>query len=210
MLSVSNDTGAMWASVQNIVESIDRMANTAAVRAKTTRVLSGVAMEVEFAMLGARLSEKADNLELAEEQMWRLFAQYQGTEWNGEIDYPDSFSIHDKQNDFVNLQTAKNAATDPVVLKAIDGEILELLGYEKEMLPYADPVPMPGRTYPDGEAIPDSLPALYIDATDPQVPAGQNCSNCEYYKGTDGYCFKFDAPVRATFWCAKWDEKSQD
>jgi hypothetical protein len=204
MLSVANDTGSMWASVQNIIESIDRMANTAAVRAKTTRTLSGVAMEVEFSMLNARLSEKADNLEVAEEQMWRLFALYQAKTWDGEIHYPDSFSIHDKQNDFANLQTAKSAATDPVVLKAIDGKLLELMGYEKEWLPYTDPVPQPGRTYPDGEAIPDSLPAAYVDETDPQVPEGQNCANCEYYKGTDQYCIKFDAPVRPTFWCGKW------
>jgi hypothetical protein len=210
MLSVANDTGSMWNSVQNIVESIDRMANTAAVRAKSTRVLSGVAMEVEFSMLNARLSEKADNLELAEEQMWRLFAEYQGTQWDGSIDYPDSFSIHDKQNDFQNLQTAKSAATDPIVLKTIDGELLELMGYEKEMLPYADPVPQPGRVYPDGEAIPDSLPIAYMDSASPEVPEGQNCSNCEYYKATDGYCVKFDAPVRGVWWCAKWDEKSPD
>jgi hypothetical protein len=35
-------------------------------------------METEFQLLNAKLSEKADNLELAEEQMWRLFAIYQG------------------------------------------------------------------------------------------------------------------------------------
>ena len=92
-----------------------------------------------------------------------------------------------------------------MVLKAIDGKLLELMGYEKEWLPYTDPVPQPGRTYPDGEAIPDSLPNLYIDAADPQVPEGQNCANCEYYKGTDQYCTKFDAPVRPVFWCAKWE-----
>jgi hypothetical protein len=124
----------MWNSVQNIVDSIDRMANTAAVRAKSSRVLSGTAMEVEFSMLNARLSEKADNLELAEEQMWRLFAEYQGTEWDGSIDYPDSFAIHDKQNDFANLQIAKSAATDPRVLAVIDHELIELLGEDADLI----------------------------------------------------------------------------
>ena len=134
LLAVANDTGAMWSSVQNIIEAIDRMANTAAVRAKTTRVLSGVAMEVEFSMLNARLSEKADNLEVAEEQMWRLFALYQAKVWDGEVDYPDSFSIHDKDKDYANLQIAKSAATDPRVLEVIDHELIELLGEDADLI----------------------------------------------------------------------------
>jgi len=210
LLAVQNDTGSMWNSVQNIVEAIDRMSNTSSVRAKSTRVLSGVAMEVEFSMLNARLSEKADNLEVAEEQMWRFFAMYQSKVWDGVIDYPDDFSVRSEENDFSKLKQAKDAATDPVVLKAIDGNILELLGYEKEWLPYTDVVPQPGRTYPDGEAIPDSLPAAYMDSSSPEVPEGQNCANCEHYKGTDKYCIKFDAPVRATFWCAKWEDGIND
>jgi hypothetical protein len=167
-------------------------------------------MEVEFSMLNARLSEKADNLEVAEEQMWRFFAMYQSKVWDGVIDYPDDFSVRSEENDFSKLKQAKDAATDPVVLKAIDGNILELLGYEKEWLPYTDVVPQPGRTYPDGEAIPDSLPAAYMDSSSPEVPEGQNCANCEHYKGTDKYCIKFDAPVRATFWCAKWEDGIND
>lgn len=134
MLSVSNDTQSMWASVQNVIDSIDRMANTAAVRAKSSRVLSGTAMEVEFSMLNARLSEKADNLELAEEQLWRLFALYQGSVWEGEINYPDSFAIHDKQNEFANLKLAKEAATDPRVLALVDHEIVECLGEDADLI----------------------------------------------------------------------------
>jgi hypothetical protein len=203
-LSVSNDTSAMWESINNITEAIDRMANTAAVRAKSTRVLSGVAMEVEFSMLNSRLSEKADNLELAEEQLWRLFAMYQAKAWDGQVHYPDSFSIHDKDKDYDNLVKARSAATDPVVLKAIDGQILERMGYDKELLPYTDLVPQPGRTYSDGEPIPETLPQLYIPATSAEVPQGQNCANCEHFKATDSYCIKFDAPVRPVYWCAKW------
>jgi hypothetical protein len=78
---------------------------------------------------------------------------------------------------------------------------------EKELLAYQDINPIVGRTYPDGEAIPESLPPLYIDATDPQVPEGQNCANCGYYKATEGYCIKFDANVREVYWCAKWEPK---
>ena len=60
--------------------------------------------------------------------------------------------------------------------------------------------------YPDGAVIPSSLPDLYQPSDNPGVPSGQRCDNCSYWQ--DGYCSKFDAPVRAYYWCAKW--KSQE
>ena len=69
--------GASVDTILNVIrhstQAIDKMANTGAVRATESRTLSGVAMETEFALLNARLSESADNLELAEEQMWKLW-----------------------------------------------------------------------------------------------------------------------------------------
>jgi hypothetical protein len=149
-------------------------------------------------------------MELAEEQMWRLFGMYQGREWLGEIDYPESFSIRDQQREFAQLASAKSAATDPVVLRVIDEHILEMMGEEKERLPFIDPNPQVGRLYPDGEIINSNLPAAYQIATNPDVPAGQNCGNCEYYKPGEMYCTKFDAPVRAVFWCAKWEPYEEE
>jgi hypothetical protein len=181
------------------------MANTGSIRATESRRMSGVAQQQEFELLAAKLSEKADNLQLVEENIWQWFAYYQGTTWNGEIQYPGSFNITDSNNEVDMLVKAKQAATDPVVLRVIDGQILELLDAEKEYLPFIDPNPQPGRTYPDGEAIPASLPAAYQAASNPEVPEGQNCANCEYYKPGELYCYKFDAPVRPVFWCAVWE-----
>lgn len=121
-------------SIKYLVESIDKMANTGAVRATQTRTMSGVAMETEFQLLNARLSEKADNLELAEEQMWRLWADYQGYVWDGSIDYPGSFNIRDTGNEISQLQSAKSAATDPRVLALIDHEIIEWLGEDADLI----------------------------------------------------------------------------
>lgn len=125
---------SIHATIQKLVESIDRMANTGAVRATESRTLSGVAMEVEFTLLGARLSEKADNLELCEEQLWTMFGAYQGREWQGEIEYPNSFNVRDTQRELNQLKTAKETATDPRVLAVIDHEILEALGEEPEFI----------------------------------------------------------------------------
>jgi len=204
LLTVGTDVTQIYTSIRNLVDGIDKMANTGAIRAVEARTTSGVAMETEFQLLNARLSELADNLELTEEQIWRWFALYEGSAWDGEIHYPDNFGIRDHQRDVTLLVSARSAATDPMVLRVIDEELLESLGREKEYLQYQDPVSQPGRTYPDGEAIPDSLPRAYQPATNPEVPTGQACSNCEYYKAGDGYCYKFDAVVREDWWCAKW------
>jgi hypothetical protein len=114
---------------------IDRMANTGSVRATEVATLSGIAMETEFQLLNAKLSEKADNLELAEEQIWDLYAEYQGTTWSGEVEYPGSFNIRDTGREVQQLVTAKSAATDPVLLRVIDEHLMELLDEDVTRLP---------------------------------------------------------------------------
>jgi hypothetical protein len=46
-------------------------------------------------------------MELAEEQIWRLFALWQETVFDGEIMYPTSFDIRDWATDLELLQQAK-------------------------------------------------------------------------------------------------------
>lgn len=121
---------SVLAAIEKTVQAIDKMANTGAVRATEVRSLSGVAMETEFQLLNARLAEKADNLELAEEQTWRLFALYSGKAFAGTIEYPGSFNIHDTGNEIAQLATAKNASTDPAVGAAIDNKLMVILGEE--------------------------------------------------------------------------------
>lgn len=125
---------SIYQAINHAIDSIDKMANTGAVRATESRTMSGVAMETEFQLLNARLSEKADNLELAEEQMWKLWAEYMGTVWEGTIDYPGSFNIRDTGNEISQLVQAKSAATNPKVLNIIDGRIAEWLGEEEDIL----------------------------------------------------------------------------
>ena len=130
----SASVDSIYQAIQHAIESIDKMANTGAVRATESRTMSGVAMETEFQLLNARLSEKADNLELAEEQMWDLWFQYQGQSWLGEIEYPGSFNIKDTASEINQLSTAKNTATDPRVLARIDHHILEWMGEDADLV----------------------------------------------------------------------------
>jgi hypothetical protein len=89
-------------------------------------------MRTEFELLNAKISEIADNLELAEEQMWRLFAEYQGLEWTGMIDYPDSFNIQDVESDIAKLKVARETATDTRVIELIDRQLVTLLGEDPD------------------------------------------------------------------------------
>ena len=198
--------GSIHETMTKLEEQIEKLAHLGGVRATATRQMSGIALETEFQLLNARLSEKADNLELAEEQIWKIYAAYMGRTWDGEIEYPDSFNIRDTVHEMTQLKDAKAAATDPAVFRVIDEKILDLLGEEEEVLPYNDPNPITGRTYPDGEVIPETLPESYQPAAAVQAEyPGQACYNCEYFKGPDKYCIKFDAVVRGDYWCKSWD-----
>ena len=128
--------GANVANILQVIDhltgAIDKMANTGAIRTTETRTNSGIAIQTEFELLNARLAEKADNLELCEEQIWELVAQYMGMTWQGQIHYPDSFNIRDDSNELGKLQTAKSIATDPRILQNIDMKLAELLDFEVE------------------------------------------------------------------------------
>jgi hypothetical protein len=123
----SSNVDAIRNTVTDLIGKVDQMANTGGVRATQSSSMSGVAMETEFQLLNARLSEKADSLELAEEQIWKLFAQYQGREFTGSVKYPDSFSMRDVQREYNELVTAKNAASSQEALAVIDYRVRELL-----------------------------------------------------------------------------------
>ena len=118
---------SIYRSIEHATAVIDKLANTGSVRATESKTMSGIAMQTEFQLLAAKLSEKADHLELAEEQMWQIWAQYQGYAWDGEIDYPDEYSIQDEQQQYVNLQTAKSAASGAEALAVIDQMLIDLV-----------------------------------------------------------------------------------
>jgi hypothetical protein len=129
-----NGLQAIYDSIAARVAAIDKMAHTGGVRTTKTQTSSGIALQTEFALLNSKLSEKAGQLELAEEQIWNLFATYLGTTFEGMIKYPDSFDVRDEQQDFANLKMAKETATDPRVLALIDHEIVELLGEDADVI----------------------------------------------------------------------------
>lgn len=135
---------SIYSAIKHSIESIDKMANTGAVRATESRTMSGVAMETEFQLLNAKLSEKADSIELAEEQMWKLWCMYMGYAWDGTVDYPGSFNIRDTGSEIQQLKIAKETATDPRVLRKIDEQILEWMDEDDDLLEMTHPTTIPG------------------------------------------------------------------
>jgi hypothetical protein len=134
---------AVLNAIQKKTESIDRMASLAGIRSIESRRLSGVALTSEFQTLNSKLSGFAMNLEHAEEQIWRLWASYQGKSWDGLVEYPRSFSIQDKANDVTMLKMAKEAnISDPNINTEIDRRIYETITeeYYEDMQNYAAPL----------------------------------------------------------------------
>jgi len=126
---------AIMASIRNKVEAINRISHIGAVRNTKTQVASGIALQTEFELLNARLSEKADYMQLAEEQLFKLFAMFQDKEFDGEINYPDSFNIRDYASDLVFYQQAKAVnIQSPTLQKEIDKEIARSVVVDDEKL----------------------------------------------------------------------------
>jgi len=130
---------AILATMEETVKSIDRMAHLGSIRAIESRQMSGIAMQSEFLMLDAKLCEKAKNLELAEEQIFRLFGLWQGQAWDGEIKYPMAFHIRDKNLDMDIINKAASAQRDsatatPNVKSIIDQKTIEILAKDEDEL----------------------------------------------------------------------------
>ena len=163
LLNVATDIGSIYSAIGDCVNAIDKMANTGAVRATATNTQSGVSMETEFQLLNAKLSEFADGLELTEEQIWILFAEYEGTVWDGLIQYPNAFNIRDMANEYRNLQVAKSAATGSEVTALIDLRLRELM--EDPRFVHTDDAPA------DSKEIQQHIDILNSTTAQPAQPA---------------------------------------
>jgi len=119
---------AIRASITDKVEAINRMSHMGAVRGTEAMTQSGVAMQTEFQMLNAKLNEKARLLEIAEEQMWSIFCQWQDITPDVETYYPDSFDLRDYDKELRFLQTAKaSGVRSATFTREIDKQIADLV-----------------------------------------------------------------------------------
>ena len=119
---------AIMASMEQKVESINRMAHLGAVRGTDAIKASGIALQTEFQLLNARLAEKADLLQLAEEQIWFYVCIWSGVTPDVEVNYPDSFDIRDYPNELLFLQQARaSGVQSPTFSREVDKMIVDLV-----------------------------------------------------------------------------------
>ena len=125
---------AIMDSIDNKVEAINRMAHMGAVRGTEATTMSGVALQTEFQLLNASLSEKADLLELAEEQIWDFFAMWQDMTNDVTVDYADSFDLRDFGSELDFLQRAKASGIKSATFnKGVEKAIAELVLADEDL-----------------------------------------------------------------------------
>ena len=110
------------------------MAHLGAVRGTEAVTASGIALQTEFQLLNARLAEKADLLELAEEQLWRLICIWLDVTPDVEVFYPDSFDIRDYPNELQFLQQARASGVQSATFaREVDKMIADLILDDEEL-----------------------------------------------------------------------------
>ena len=126
---------SIMASIREKVSSIDRITHLGSVRATETKSQSGIALQTEFQLLNARLSEKADFLEIAEEQIWKCWAMWQGREFDGVIEYPKAFDLRDWANDLEYLMTARaSSVRSDMFKKEVEKQIVSSVLDDDEVI----------------------------------------------------------------------------
>jgi len=103
-------------TINRKVEAIEKMSHLESISGQRS-ARSGIALMVEQKALASLLSDKASGIQLAEEQIWRLWCRWENTAWDGQILYPDSFDTRDRQQDLMNLKLAQEIGVTDSKLK---------------------------------------------------------------------------------------------
>jgi hypothetical protein len=180
-------------SIQSLVDNkVQKLSQIAMLRSEDLirAANSGAQIEIFDDKLAAMVRKKATNLENGESKLWEIWF-----DWLNQP-MPEDFSIS------YNRQYNRRALE--IELKEVDLMMATLEKYESIMTvakqtvqPAADMPNIPGRTYPDGAAIPASLPSAYAPAQ-----GAENCANCAAYLNSQ--CVLWNATVRPEYYCARW------
>ena len=115
------------------VEMINRMAHLTPVRTYRSMAASGVAIETEFQILNTLLAEKAAQLALTENQLFRIFCRWEGVDYdaaNVVVTYPQRFELRDRRADLDFLVRAKEVTErigSPTLQREIDRQLARVV-----------------------------------------------------------------------------------
>lgn len=123
----------IYNAINNTVSAIEKSANVGSVRSNVSTVQSGISKAMEFQLLNSTLGEKADNLQQTEEEIWRLFATYQGQPYDMSIEYPGSFNLRDTKSDIEELKLASECGSTDIRVRAVlDAKLLDYLDVDED------------------------------------------------------------------------------
>ena len=115
------------------VEMINRMAHLTPVRTYRSMAASGVAIETEFQILNTLLAEKAAQLALTENQLFRIFCRWEEVDYdaaNVVVTYPQRFELRDRRADLDFLVRAKEVTErigSPTLQREIDRQLARVV-----------------------------------------------------------------------------------
>ncbi len=102
------------------------MAHLMPVRTYRSTVASGLVIETEFQILNTLLAEKAAQLALMENQLFRIFCRWEGVDYdsaNVVVTYPQRFELSDRRADLDFLVRPKGVTAKigaPTLRREID------------------------------------------------------------------------------------------
>jgi len=88
---------------------------------------SGIAYAYEFNETNQALCDKADQLELAEMKIHRLFAKWYGMEFEGSVAYPDEFGVEDLGAELEFLIKTRSAITSLTAKRELEKRTIKKL-----------------------------------------------------------------------------------
>lgn len=84
---------------------------------------SGVAYSYEFNMTNRMLADNADLMQEGEERMHMLYARWKGQQYDGYVDYPDSFDVGSYRDELSSLLDAKKLFRSPTLIRELEKKI---------------------------------------------------------------------------------------
>ena len=115
------------------MEMINPMAHLTLVRTYRSAVASGVAIETEFQILNTLLAEKAAQLAVTENQLFRIFCRWEGVDYDKAdvvVTYPQRFELRDRRADLDFLVRAKEVTEkigSPTLQREIDRQLARVV-----------------------------------------------------------------------------------
>lgn len=126
-LAPATDPGAfIQGQIDRMRDEIFRLAKLGGgLGLETSSTRSGVAHAFEFNETNRTVAEKADEMEIAENNIHKFYHAWLGKKWTGLVDYPDSFSVESMDTEIQLAASAKQTVMSPTFHKEMDKKVVK-------------------------------------------------------------------------------------